>query len=259
MGYIDFHSHVLPGIDDGAKDVKMSVEMIKECLSQGISTIVCTPHYYYSQKNSVEEFLRKREESCNALKSELLKNNIQVELKMGAEVNFNCDLSTLENVVKLAIENTNYILIEMPYGTWQDGMFDYLYTLIAQKNLIPIIAHAERYYQNDKVFKKLENLDVYFQINASSFISHGSDKRNAMKLLKANKVHILGTDAHNIDTRPPELKKAFIYIKKKANISYVDYLIENSIRILNNEEIEKPENHYSYGYSQVPFFKRLFK
>ena len=59
MGYIDFHSHVLPGIDDGAKDVKMSVEMIKECLSQGISTIVCTPHYYYSQKNSVEEFLRK--------------------------------------------------------------------------------------------------------------------------------------------------------------------------------------------------------
>lgn len=259
MGYIDFHSHVLPGIDDGARDVQMSVEMIKECISQNISTIVCTPHYYHSARNPVNDFLQRRKESYETLKNELVKNNLQIELKMGAEVNFNCDLSLIEDIEKLTIENTNYILIEMPYGTWQDGMFDYLYTLIAQKNLIPIIAHAERYYQNEKMFKKLENLEVYFQVNASSFLSLSNDKKNALKLLKANKVHIIGTDAHNMDTRPPEIKKAFSYIRKKKDKLYVDYLIANAERIICNEEIEKPENFYNYGYARIPFWRRLFK
>lgn len=259
MGYIDFHSHILPKIDDGAKDENMSVEMAKMCLKQNIDTIVCTPHYYHSQKNSVENFLKKREESYLILKNELQKNNIHINLKLGAEVNFNCDLSEVCNIEKLAMEGTNYILIEMPYGTWQDGMFDYIYKLNAKKNLMPIIAHAERYCQNDKIFKKLENLDVCFQINASSFFSKGNEKKNAIKLLKSNKIHLLGTDTHNITTRPPELEKGFSYIKKKSSQVYCNYLKENGLRVISNEDIEKNDGSYDYGYFSLPFWKRFFK
>ena len=80
-----------------------------------------------------------------------------------------------------------------------------------------------------------------------------------LKLLKANKVHIIGTDAHNMDKRPPEIKKAFSYIRKKKDKLYVDYLIANAERIICNEEIEKPENFYNYGYARIPFWRRLFK
>ena len=72
-------------------------------------------------------------------------------------------------------------------------------------------------------------------------------------------MHIIGTDAHNMDTRPPEIKKAFSYIRKKKDKLYVDYLIANAERIICNEEIEKPENFYNYGYARIPFWRRLFK
>lgn len=259
MSYIDFHSHILPGIDDGAKNVEMALAMAKECQKQNIGTIFCTPHYYHSSRNSVDDFLKVRRESYVLLKKELEKNNIDIDLKLGAEVNFNCDLSEVTGIEKLAYEGTDYILIEMPYGTWQESMFDYLYKIGAKKNLTPIIAHAERYCQDGKIFKKLEELDVFFQVNASSFLENGNEKKHAVKLLKDNKIHLIGTDMHNLTSRKPELEKGFSYIKKKTSPAYVKYLKENGIRVLNNEELEKNDGSYSYNYFSFPFLKRFFK
>ena len=128
-GYVDIHSHVLPFLDDGAEDLKTAVEIVKECINQGITTIVCTPHYLHNKEESVDGFITRRDESYRLLKSELEKQKINnIDFRLAAEVNFNCDLSAVDNIEKLAIEGTDYILIEMPGATWQDGMFDYLYT-----------------------------------------------------------------------------------------------------------------------------------
>ena len=129
-GYVDIHSHILPFLDDGARDLQMAVELVKECISQGITTVICTPHYLYSEKNDVDSFIKKRNESYQLLKAELEKQNITgVDFRLGAEVNFNCDLSEIQGIERLAVEGTSYILVEMPFSIWQDGMFDYLYKL----------------------------------------------------------------------------------------------------------------------------------
>ncbi len=255
-GYVDIHSHILPFLDDGAKDLQTAVVLVKECISQGIKTIICTPHYLYSEKDDVESFIAKRNDSFRLLKAELEKQNItDIDFRLGAEVNFNCDLSEVKNIEKLAIEGTDYILIEMPFSTWQDGMFDYLYTLIARKNLIPIIAHVERYYQNEREFKKLEKLDVYFQVNASAFLERG-DKRNANKLMKNKKIHLLGTDTHSLSTRPPKMEEGYAYIRKKFDSSYAEYIRTNGHLVIMNMEIEKKEN--DYGYYKPGLLKRIF-
>lgn len=259
MGYIDFHSHILPEIDDGASNLEISLGMAREYLKQGVDTVFCTPHYYHGSKNSVEDFLKRRKESYDALKRELERNSININLKLGAEVNFNCDLSELSGIERLAYEDSDYILIEMPFCAWQDGMFDYIYKLSAKKKLTPVIAHIERYAQDEKTFKKLEGLDVLFQVNASSFLHGGREKRNAVKLLKTNKIHVIGTDAHNLTVRPPEMKAGFSYIKRKMSEEYTDYLKENGRRIMNNEEVEKSDAFYGYGYFYPSFLRRFFK
>ncbi len=256
-GYVDIHSHILPFLDDGAKDLQTAVALVKECINQGITTIICTPHYLYSEKDKVDSFIKRRDESFRLLKAELEKQNItDIDFRMGAEVNFNCDLSEVENIEKLAIEGTDYILIEMPFSTWQDGMFDYLYTLIAQKNLVPIIAHVERYYQNEREFKKLEKLEVYFQVNAPAFLDRG-DKKNANKLLKSKKIHLIGTDTHSLNTRPPKMAEGFSYLSKKVGPDYAEYLRINGHLVLMNMEIEK--NEIDYGYHKPGFLERLFR
>ena len=252
-GYVDIHSHVLPFLDDGAEDVKTAVEIVKECINQGITTIVCTPHYLHNKEESVDDFIKRRNESYRLLKSELEKQKItDIDFRLAAEVNFNCDLSEVENIEKLAIEGTDYILIEMPGAAWQDGMFDYLYTLIAKKNLIPIIAHVERYYQNEREFQKLEKLQVYFQVNAPAFLDK-ADKKNADKLLKNKKIHLIGTDTHNLKNRFVKMKDGFSYIEKKTSREYLKYLTENGFKVINNEEIEEISSDYGY-YGKRSFF-----
>ncbi len=256
-GYVDIHSHILPFLDDGSKDLQTAVMLVKECIKQGITNIVLTPHYLYSENNDVESFIKKRNESFLMLKNELKKQNIEeIDFRLGAEVNFNCDLSAVKDIEKLAIEGTDYILIEMPFSTWQESMFDYLYTLIAQKNLIPVIAHVERYYQNEREFKKLEKLDVFFQVNAPAFTEIG-DKKNARKLLKNKKIHLLGTDTHNLSSRPPKMEDGYGYIRKKLNPAYAEYIRVNGHLLLMNAEIEKSET--DYGYYKPPFWKRIFR
>ena len=255
-GYVDIHSHILPFLDDGAKDLQTSVALVKECINQGIKTVICTPHYLYSEKNDIDNFIKKRDESFCLLKAELEKQNIgDIDFRLGAEVNFNCDLSGVKDIEKLAIEGTDYILIEMPFSVWQDGMFDYLYKLIAGKNLVPIIAHVERYYQNEREFKKLEKLQVYFQMNADAFFER-ADKKNADKLIKNKKIHLLGTDTHNLSLRPPKMKEGYSYIEKKIGNKYAEYIRTNGHLVTMNMEIEKNEN--DYGYEKPGFLRGIF-
>ena len=150
MKLIDIHSHILQNIDDGSESVEMAIELLKESANQNVGTVVLTPHYYPSEKQTVESFLNNRQKALELLKGEMGKQEFDFpHLKLGAEVALTADLSKVQDIEKLAIEGTNYILIEMSYEVWQDWMFENLYFLIAAKNLIPVIAHIERYTAKD--------------------------------------------------------------------------------------------------------------
>lgn len=261
MKYADLHSHILPYLDDGAKDLDTAVQLVSACIEQNIDTIVCTPHFSPATDRSVSEFIKKRDESFKLLLSELKRRNIDApKMLLGAEVLFDCDLTEVENLEMLAFTNTDYILLEMPDVTWQSWMFDYIYNLIAQKNLIPIIAHIERYGQTKEALEKLKRLEVFFQVNASSVV-HKHHNDVVSMLLKSNDVHFISTDTHSLNSRPPEMKAAMNIIKSKYSSEYAETIRENAYKVINNEICEKREADY-YTYSakkKRSFFGRFFK
>jgi len=229
---IDFHSHILPNIDDGSRDVEESLELLRMSANQGIDTMVATPHFYVEQ-DTVESFLKKRQRAYDALMEHTKGENLP-DVKWGAEVYFFNELSQLENVERLSIGSGRYILIEMPFEVWTKRTFDSLYNLMARKRLIPIIAHIERYIPVQRDMKKINTLldmDVLVQMNGS-FINNWKTRRKALGLLKKEKVHLLGSDCHNIGSRKPNLQSAFEIIEKKLGIEKINEIDNQGKKIL---------------------------
>lgn len=235
---IDFHSHFLPGMDDGAKDTKTAIQMLKTVKNQGVETIVATPHFYCNGR-TVEGFIRKRKASFDHLMKRIAeqgeKNNIP-EIKLGCEVHLSISLGELEDVDKLCIEGTDYLLLEMPCQLWQPWMYEMIYYIAANFKVKPIMAHIERYAdinRNIETYYNLFNMQILGQANADSFLSFGS-RRFLSKLIDGNCIHVIGTDMHNMESRPPKMDEAMIKINKKFGSSFVSEIESNSIKILNN-------------------------
>lgn len=239
---IDFHSHFLPGMDDGAKDTKTAIQMLKTVKNQGVETIVATPHFYCNGR-TVEGFIRKRQAAFDHLMKRIAEqgeeNNIP-EIKLGCEVHLSISLGELEDVDKLCIEGTDYLLLEMPYQLWQPWMYEMIYSIAANFKVKPIMAHIERYAdinRNIETYYNLFNMQILGQANADSFLSFGS-RRFLSKLIDGNCIHVIGTDMHNMESRPPKMDEAMIKINKKFGSSFVSEIESNSIKILNNVVIK---------------------
>ena len=141
---VDFHSHVLPRMDDGSASLKMSIEMLHMEAEQGIYRVVATPHFY-AQHDSPRNFLDRRESAKSQLMEEISRQEGLPQLFVGAEVYYFSGMSESECLADLRIEDTNYILVEMPMAPWTDAMYEELYKIYAHRGLIPIIAHIDRY------------------------------------------------------------------------------------------------------------------
>lgn len=216
---IDFHSHILPGVDDGSKSVKESLEMLSMLKNQGITRVVATPHFY-ANHNSVEEFLIKRENSYIAL-SNAVTDDLP-EIVLGAEVKYYEGISRLENLEKLTIGDSKLLLLEMSMKKWTGYTVKELFELASSGKLIIVLAHIERYlrFQDKGLLEELVQNGILIQSNADFFISFGS-RYKAISMLKDNLIHFIGSDCHNLTTRPPKMDVALSYIKRKAGESYL--------------------------------------
>ena len=117
MSVIDFHSHILPEIDDGSRNVETSIGMLRMCREQGVDIMIATPHFY-ADSNRVERFVENRK---NAYDKVMAENADIPHIMMGAEVAFFDGISRAERVDALTIEGTNIMLLEMPFVTWSDS------------------------------------------------------------------------------------------------------------------------------------------
>lgn len=246
MELVDIHSHILHDIDDGASSLDVSIELLKRSYENGVNKLVLTPHFTYHSENSVDRFIRKRERRLEQLKSEIENQGILVpELYLGAEVTMNTNLSRIDGIEKLSIAGTRYILIEMPYTPWLTWMYDCLFDLITVNKLIPVIAHIERYFlpRDNKRISDLANLDVYFQINASSVLDK-KQHRNIIKLVNNNLVYFIGSDTHDLVERPPKVLEALEHLEKKVSYELSHFLNVNNNLLLQNEFIDRAEDVY---------------
>ncbi len=219
---IDFHTHILPGIDDGAKDVSVSAAMLEMEKEQGVNEIVLTPHYY-GKFYSPTDFVRRRAAAYEKL---LAVAAGEFFFTLGAEIHFSDTLSVNAECRKLAIGDTRYALVELPFGEkWSGSLLTRLRYFMDETELIPVIAHICRYPQlrkNPEALLRLAEMGCLLQVNASAFCDKDSSGF-AFAALKHNLVHCLGSDCHNVTNRAPDLKRAEEAI---AQAGYADRLEE---------------------------------
>ena len=159
--------------------------------------MVATPHYHINN-HDIDEFLNYREKSYQMLINNIDTNEYPKIIK-GAEVMLTTELADIKDLHRLCIENTNYILLEMPYSYWTDWVYHAVYKINSEHNLIPIIAHIDRYItmmKNKDKISELLSLEVVAQINASAIIER-STQRASLKMIKQGIIHVIGSDAHD--------------------------------------------------------------
>lgn len=230
---VEMHCHILPGIDDGSKDVETSLKMIERLREQGAEKIVLTPHYY-SDDISLDDFLRKRDGAMNTLLRELPPGSPQ--LIAGAEVYISEYLFNNKSLDELKIANSDYILIEHPFSNkFSQKTYDNLMNLNCDYNARPILAHIERYKALiDEKYLLDEYIDMgcLAQVNISTFASASRHiKKKLFKFLDSGLIHLIGSDCHNLDSRPPEYADGAKEIIKKCSQQTLDRLIKNANEI----------------------------
>lgn len=232
---IDFHSHILPNIDDGSISIEETVKMLKEAQKVGFTKIISTSHYIEGYYESDEK------ERLDLLKN--LKENFQdIELYLGNEIYI------AENMIQLVkdkkastINNSKYILFELPMNTKTMLTKEMVYRIIENGN-IPIIAHPERYsyvQDNPEYIEELAEMGAMFQANYGSILGIYGEKakKTVKKLLKQDLIQFLGSDVHRTNQIYPLIPKA---IKKMSKIISEEKIEElttiNPQKVLNNEE-----------------------
>ena len=241
---IDFHTHIIPNIDDGSKSVEETFNLIKEAEKAGFDTIVSTSHYiegYFETENSEKRIW------INTLNEKLKEQNINVHLYLGNEIYITKNIiQLLENDKASSINNSNYVLFEMPLNTKPLDLYDIIYEMLRRK-LIPILAHPERYTFVQKDIELIYDLiekGVLMQMNFGSITGYYGMKAQftAKKLLLRDMVHFLGTDVHSQNTLYPKIPKILKNLKKYIDDEKIKEITQiNPELALNNKAINVSE------------------
>lgn len=243
----DLHSHILPGIDDGAKNIEESLSLLCEARKQNIGQIVFTPHYN-ADRTSVGNFIRSRNESLKLLTECEKFKELGLSYRVGSEVYYSVSLADCD-LSDLCFSGTNYILIELPTQIKPHGL---KYTLdnVINRGFIPIIAHIERYsyiMNNPSILYDLVERGCLAHINAEVLTKNDSRSALVLKLIKWGIVQLICSDCHSIKKRPPDLAIGYSVIEKKLGKKYARRLEENSSVVFDNgivdlQDIKKPMN-----------------
>jgi len=223
---VDIHSHLLPGIDDGVKTLKESIEIIKRFKSLGYQKLITTPHIFSDiYPNTIETI----QEKLYIVQNELKKESIDIVIEASAE--YYLDMKFLELIEdnELLPFKGNYILFETPC-TSKLMILDVAIESLIRKGYIPVLAHPERYHylysDNLERYKELKRMGVLFQVNLKSLQSHSkSMKKTALKLIKAGLVDFIGSDAHRM--------RDILIVEKVLKMKEYQNIIKNN-RLLNN-------------------------
>lgn len=235
---IDIHSHILPGLDDGAQDEETSLEMLRMAVRGRIDTIIATPHYNKHFSDADCETSRRE---CRNLSSIAMENGIEIDIVPGQEINIGVDVVRLYNEGVIGcLGETRYMLLELRYDDINDMDFEKIYEL-SLRGVIPVIPHPERYdyiINKPSIINRLIEEGCLIQINTGSILGvFGKEcKKTAELLIEHRAAHMIGTDCHSTGHRCPNLDEC-MKILKKEDKEYANMLIYNNKKLLNNEMI----------------------
>ena len=207
---VDFHSHVLPKMDDGASSVEESLRMLEESKRQGVDIVFATSHFYADEDNP-DNFLQRRNEAYEILLLAMGKERRKYpRLELGAEILYFPGMSVADELRILTMGNTPCLLIEPPLCRWTDAMLDEIEETGTNLKCIPIIAHIDRYMRalkDNTLFDRVQDRKILVQANAS-FFANPQTTEAARRYLRDGRIHFIGSDCHNMTSRPPNLAAA---------------------------------------------------
>lgn len=224
---IDLHTHLLPKVDDGASSVEEAFDLIRMLSEQKVPIAVCTPHFDPT-RTALSEFVKERQMALSLL------NNPVIQLITGSETKLHAYLFHYPELSELCISNTNYLLLELPFTKhWDSEVYEWVNRLISYYNIIPIIAHIERYpaiKRSNRPIKKLMKMGCILQLNTSSLLERHTRHR-AIRYLKKGYISVLGSDCHNRNERPPRITPALDIIIRRVGSEALERLLERAEQI----------------------------
>lgn len=238
--YIDIHNHILPGVDDGARDMDEAIQMLSIAYEQGIRMIIATPHFSTGLKGHTADELKAIAKEVSLAAQRV---GMDMQIILGNELLYSVELvEALDKGDALTMDGTRYILIEfLPSISKQE--ISYALNQCIYSGYIPILAHAERYYclrAKSQSVEDLVRLGAYIQLNLSSLKGSITNPRTrfARMLIKKKWVHFLATDSHGVKERPPITKHAIRYLIRKFDEDLVRQLLwENPLTMLEDRHL----------------------
>ena len=232
QGLIDMHCHIIPGVDDGAADMEMAVKLLQMEQRSGVSEVIVTPHY---RKGMFETSQSVIDRQYDALCSMLSKSDLSIRVHQGCEYHTNPEMvEDLRCGKRPTMAESNYVLTEFSSKHGYSVIRNQIYALVSA-GYRPIIAHIERYpcmIKEPGPVEELRELGAEIQITSGSVL--GKDgwriKRFCMRLLKEKKVTYIASDAHNLESRAPDLQECAQYLEKKFGSRYVEQIFVRNPR-----------------------------
>lgn len=234
IGMYDVHCHIIPGVDDGARNIDMAMELLRMEYKDGVRNIILTPHFRREMfEPSMDEILTSYEKlKANAAKE------FEIRLFLGCEYHVNMNIADdLANGRRPTMAGSRYVLCEYSGASEAAFIKERSYHLIS-RGFIPVLAHIERYpslTKNFELIEELTELGCLMQINAGSIL--GEDgfavKRFCKKMIHYDLLHLIGSDAHDLKKRVPRMGACSEYLQKKAGRAYAEKILcENPARIV---------------------------
>lgn len=238
---IDFHTHILPNIDDGSRSIEETFNLIEEAKKVGFDKIVLTPHY---MEGYYETDVAEREVWLDAISKNLYVKNFDGKLYLGNEIYMTENMiSLLENAKASTINNTSYVLFELPLNAEPLNLYNVIYQM-QQYKIVPVLAHPERYSFMQKEPELLYDLvekGVLLQSNYGSIIGQYGKKAQSLvrKMYENNLVHFLGSDVHRENTIYQRIPECLMEIQSIIGEEYLNELTtKNPALALANKRID---------------------
>ncbi|MBJ7894869.1 tyrosine-protein phosphatase [Bacillus atrophaeus] len=238
---VDIHCHILPSMDDGAKQYSESLEMARAASSQGIATIIATPHHKNGKYENDPQAVRQAVGHLNEL---LIREQVPLNVLPGQEIRLYGELAGDMTAHRLlSLNDTKYILIEFP-SEQVPRYAEQLFYDLQVKGYIPVIAHPERnreIHENPSLLHNLVKKGAAAQITAGSLAgAFGKRIKNfSVQLAEAHLVHFIASDAHNLKTRDFRYQDGLDVLRKKLGAEYTYMMTENAELLLQNKTIYK--------------------
>ncbi len=238
--FMDMHCHCLPGIDDGARSMEESLQMLQQAYADGIRTVIATPHFHHRRGHAAKEVIL---EKVQQVQEAIRETCPDLKLYAGNELYYSSSLPDIiaeEKVCTMA--GSRYVLIEFSPDTEYAEMRNALINIQTQ-GVWPILAHIERYFclvKKPALAAELADMGIYLQVNAGGVLGNYGRKEKSLikKMFAKGNISFVATDAHDTERRKQILSEAAAYVEKKFGEEVADAcFFKNPQAVVNNSII----------------------